>query len=47
MIMLNTGWTGGPYGKGERMSLKDTRPAGRCAQRRIRRPISRPSRRSA
>ncbi len=24
-IMLNTGWTGGPYGKGERMSLKDTR----------------------
>jgi len=24
-IMLNTGWTGGPYGKGERMSLRDTR----------------------
>ena len=24
-IMLNTGWTGGPYGTGARMSLKDTR----------------------
>ena len=24
-ILLNTGWSGGPYGKGERMSLKDTR----------------------
>ena len=23
--LLNTGWTGGPYGKGECMSLKDTR----------------------
>ncbi|MEZ5165153.1 MAG: phosphoenolpyruvate carboxykinase (ATP) [Acidimicrobiales bacterium] len=24
-ILLNTGWSGGPYGKGERMSLKATR----------------------
>ena len=24
-ILLNTGWSGGPYGKGERMSLKVTR----------------------
>ena len=24
-ILLNTGWTGGPHGKGERMSLKVTR----------------------
>ncbi len=24
-ILLNTGWSGGAYGKGERMSLKDTR----------------------
>ncbi len=24
-ILLNTGWSGGPYGKGDRMSLKDTR----------------------
>ena len=24
-VLLNTGWTGGPHGKGERMSLKHTR----------------------
>jgi phosphoenolpyruvate carboxykinase (ATP) len=24
-ILLNTGWSGGPYGKGDRMSLKATR----------------------
>jgi phosphoenolpyruvate carboxykinase (ATP) len=24
-ILLNTGWSGGPHGKGERMSLKATR----------------------
>jgi len=24
-VLLNTGWSGGPYGKGDRMSLKDTR----------------------
>ena len=23
--MLNTGWTAGPYGRGERISIKDTR----------------------